>query len=283
MKRLLKISMILTMCMTVVFAFTVSVNAASVQKVSNAKQFSNIGKSNGGTYKLTKDIKLSRKNYLTISKNKTYTINLNGHKITANPGKTSQSYNGPITIMNGTLKLTNSVKKTGRIRSYEYEGITMTGGKLYTNARVEIYCEHASGNGTGIQMYDNSTLYAKAGDIWGRTTGVSMFGGKLYTYGAGTKTFPTIVGHDKNGLSVMGSNTQLVLKGGIFGTMSEKQFCYPISDMSKSQTPLISSDYEFLDKDLKHVDVTTESSGSRYVNGTVDTTGLNWVAIFSAD
>lgn len=229
-------------------------------EISTASDFHKIGTYNGGTFKLTKDIKLARTSqYLTISKNKTYTIDLNGHKITANSytsGKVRDDV--PIILQNGTLKIKNSAKKKGYLSSTEAATVFVTGGTLYTYKNVVITCDNVGftknifGNVTPNQAsaitMTGGTYHAKGGNIYGVINGLSLYGGKLYTYGAGTKTYPSFKGTYGNGLFITANKgAKAALKGGSFisctGNLSGY---YPICDYY-GNTLSLPNGYSFCD------------------------------------
>lgn len=212
--------------------------------ISTASDFHKISTYNGGTFHLTKDIKLTKKSqYLTISKNKTYTIDLNGHKITANSytsGKIRDDV--PILLQNGTLKIKNSASKKGYLSSTEGATVFVTGGKLYTYKNVVITCDNVgfmkdafgntiSNQASAIAM-TGGNYYAKGGNIYGVINGLSLYGGNLYTYGAGTKTYPSFKGTYGNGLYIVApSGAKVTLKGGSFiSCTSNLSGYYPICD-----------------------------------------------------
>ena len=183
---------------------------AKTYKISSASSFHKIGSYKGGTFKLTKDIKLTKPSqYLTISKNKTYVIDLNGHKIKAN------SYNSgkirdyvPIILKKGTLKIKNSAKKKGYLLSTEGAAVFVTGGKLYT-------------------------------------------------YGAGTKTYPSFKGTYGNGLYILArSGAKVTLKGGSFiSNTSNLSGYYPILDYY-GNTITLPKGYSFRDSSGKKRPIT---------------------------
>lgn len=212
--------------------------------ISTANDFHKISTCNGGTFKLTKDIRLAKKSqYLTISKNKAYTIDLNGHKITANSYTSGEIRDDvPVILQNGTLKIKNSAKKKGYLSSTEGAAVFVTGGKLYTYNNVVITCDNvgfikdAYGNVTPNQAsaiaMTGGNYYAKGGNIYGVINGLSLYGGKLYTYGAGTKTYPSFKGTYGNGLYIVAqSGAKVTLKGGSFiSSTSNLSGYYPICD-----------------------------------------------------
>lgn len=218
--------------------------ATKTYKISSASDFHKISTYDGGTFKLTKDIKLtSTSQYLTINKNKTYTIDLNGHKITANfytSGKVRDDV--PIIIENGTVKIKNSAKKKGYISSTEGATIYVTGGKLYTYKNIAITCDNVgfiknifgvtTPNQASAIVLNGGNYYAKGGNIYGVINGLSLYSGKLFTYGAGTKTYPSFKGTYGNGLFINAQkNATVTLKGGSFiSETTNLSGYYPICD-----------------------------------------------------
>ena len=213
-------------------------------KISTANDFHKISTYNGGTFKLTKDIKLTKTSqYLTISKDKSYTIDLNGHKITANSYTSGEIRDDvPIVLQNGTLKIKNSASKKGYLSSTEGATVFVSGGKLYTYKNVVITCDNVgfikdvygnviSNQASAIAM-TGGNYYAKGGNIYGVINGLSLYGGKLYTYGAGTKTYPSFKGTYGNGLYIVAqSGAKVTLKGGSFiSCTSNLSGYYPICD-----------------------------------------------------
>jgi hypothetical protein len=84
-KKMYRIVLIFMLCLCA-FASPAYAKSKSgktkVYKVKTAADWKNISKKNGGTFKLTKDIRLSStQQYLTINESKKYTIDLNGHKV----------------------------------------------------------------------------------------------------------------------------------------------------------------------------------------------------------
>ena len=253
MKNITKYQTIITKFALSTFIFLLAMcmgNSPHVQAksktiaISTANDFHKISTYNGGTFKLTKDIKLAKTSqYLTIGKNKSYTIDLNGHKITANSYTSGEIRdNVPIILQNGTLKIKNSASKKGYLSSTEGAAIFVTGGKLYTYKNVVITCDNVgfikdafgntiSNQASAITM-TGGTYHAKGGNIYGVINGVSLYGGNLYTYGAGTKTYPSLKGTYGNGLYIAAqSGAKVSLKGGSFiSCTSNLSGYYPICD-----------------------------------------------------
>lgn len=234
---------------------------AKTYKISSANKFHKISTYKGGTFKLTKDIKLTKvTQYLTINKNKTYTIDLNGHKITANTYTSGQIRDDvPIVLKKGTLKIKNSAKKKkGYITSTEGAAVFVTGGKLYTYKNVVIACNNVGfirnifgrlipNQASAITMAGGN-YHAKGGEIYGVINGVTLHSGNLYTYGAGTKTYPSFKGTYGNGLYILGnSGATVTLKGGSFiSNTSNLSGYYPICDYY-GNTITLPAGYSFCD------------------------------------
>lgn len=264
--------------------------ATKTYKIASASDFHKISSYKGGTFKLTKDIKLTKKSqYLTISKNAKYTIDLNGHKINANFYDSGEIRDDvPIIVANGTLHIKNSAKKKGYINSTEGAAVCMTGGALYTYKNVNITCNNvgfikdAFGNVTANQASAvavlGGTYHAKGGTLYGVINGLNMYGGKLYTYGAGTKTYPTFQGYYGNGLFVLQKST-LSLKGGSFiSCTSNLSGYYPLCDYYGSSLKLPEG-YKF--KDASGNTQSINPFGyAKYVEGSYDSSKQwKWIVI----
>lgn len=265
---------------------------AKTYKISSASNFHKISSYKGGTFKLTKDIKLTTKSqYLTISKKKSYTIDLNGHKITANSytsGKIRDDV--PIILRNGTLKIKNSAKKKGYLLSTEGSAIFVTGGKLYTYNNVAITCNNVGfiknvygyvipNQASAISM-TGGNYYAKGGNIYGVINGLSLYGGNLYTYGAGTKTYPSFKGTHGNGLYIVAKKgAKVSLKGGSFiSCTSNLSGYYPICDYYGNIISLPTG-YSFCDASGKKQSINSSGYVKYVASNYNKTKGWQWIAI----
>ena len=266
--------------------------ATKTYKISSASDFHKISTYSGGTFKLTKDIKLTKKSqYLTISKNKTYTIDLNGHKITANFYTSGEIRDDvPILLKNGTLKIKNSATKKGYISSTEGATIQVTGGKLYTYKNVAITCnnvgfiKNAFGytvpNQASAIVVTDGTYYAKGGNIYGVINGLSLYGGKLFTYGAGTKTYPSFKGTYGNGLFIAAlTDAKVTLKGGSFiSETTNLSGYYPICDYY-GNTLTLPTGYSFCDASGSKRSISTDVYLKYVASDYNEEKGWQWITI----
>lgn len=284
--------MIATFLFVVLFIGQPTQAQAKTYKVSSAGNFHKIGSYSGGTFKLTKDIKLTKTTqYLTINKNKTYTIDLNGHKITANSytsGKIRDDV--PIILKKGTLKIINSAKKKGYISSTEGATIFVTGGKLYTYKNVVIACNNVGfiknyfgrlipNQASAITM-NGGDYHAKGGNIYGVINGLCLYRGKLYTYGAGTKTYPSFKGTYGNGLYILAkSGAKVTLKGGSFiSNTNNLSGYYPIYDYY-GNTLSLPKGYSFCDANGKKQPITNYGYAKYVASNYNKTKKWQWITI----
>ncbi len=264
-RRILMIVLFLVTCTG--FCFLSHETAqAKTYKIKSAADWKNIGKKSGGTFKLTKDIRLSStKQYLTISKNKKYTIDFNGHKVTDNG---TGSTHCPLAIRKGTVILKTSKKKGGVLYSKEWMTVTVSGkAKLYlkSGAIVNDTTEFRTGLASGIYLDGSAKCYLQGkGIVQSINNGVVMTGkSKLYLSGT-----PRIRGgylqtnmdftHYGSGILIYNSkNCTLSLKGGTVGTMATPDVSYggldytmsgsyPILD-TEGQCLKLASGYKYLD------------------------------------
>ena len=199
---------------------------AKTYKIKTANDWKNIAKKKGGTFKLTKNIKLKRKQYLTISKNKKYVIDLNGHTVTDNgTGSTAC----PLAVKKGTVTLKSSKKGKGVLYSKEWMAVTVTGNaKFYlkSGAIVNDTTEFRTGLASGIYVGNSASCYVQGGTIRSVNNGVAVAdSGKLYVTGtpricAGYLNTTMNFTHYGSGIYIQSATCKLVLQGGSIGTMS---------------------------------------------------------------
>lgn len=215
-------------------AHKVSVTAkkkTKVHKIKTAKQWRNIAKYKGGTFKLTKNIKLtSYKQYLTITKNKKYVIDLNGHKVTTTYSGVALRDKSPLVQKKGTVIVKDSTKKKkGTLYSTETAAVTVLGGKFYLKSGtiVNDAVEFRSDITSAIYLYGSAKAYLQGKSrVRSIGNGIALFGSsKLYVTGnpwvrAGYNTYQGQFTHYGSGISVASKNARISLKGGSFGTMA---------------------------------------------------------------
>ena len=185
---------------------------AKTYKIRTASDWKNIGKKNGGTFKLMKDIKLtSEKQYLTISKNKKYTIDLNGHKVATTYSGVNLRTVCPLTVKKGTVILKSSKKNKGVLYSTEAAAVTVTGSaKFYlkSGAIVDDAVEFRSDVTSAVALADKAKCYISgASMVQSIGNGVAMLGkSKLYLTGhpyirAGANNYTGQFTHYGNGIA----------------------------------------------------------------------------------
>lgn len=283
MKKRISLFLALVMVIQLVGTTSIKVDATTVHKISTVKQFTGISKYSGGSFKLTKDIRLtSKKQYLILNKNKTYTLDLNGHKIVEDYYTSEKIRDDiPIQLKKGTLKIKNTSKTMGGIYGTEGATIFATGGKLYTYNNVYVSNNHVSptAGGTGIVISGTAKYYAKGGVVLGTCNGVMVAEqGELYTYGAGEKIYPEFAGRYMNGLYIVSRTAKAVLKGGSFYTFTSSLSGFtPIMDAGLILKE--EAGYAFVNANGQHADIITEIY-YRYVEGVYDSVnGCKWIGI----
>ena len=124
------------------------------------------------------------------------------------------------------------------------------------------------------------TYHAKGGNIYGVINGLCLYGGKVYTYGAGTKTYPSFKGTYGNGLYILGrSGTNVTLKGGSFiSNTSNLSGYYPICDYY-GNTLSLPKGYSFYDARGKKQPINSYGY-AKYVASNYDTAKKwQWITI----
>ena len=231
-RKIFRIALIFMLCLCAfaspAYAKTKS-KKTKVYKIKTAADWKNISKKNGGSFKLTKDIRLSStKQYLIINKNKKYTIDLNGHKVyTTYAGAVSRT-TCPLEIKKGTVILKSSKKNKGVLYSTETSAVTVEGkAKFYlkSGAIVNDAVEFRSDVIHGLCLTDSAKGYIQNdAKIMSIGSGIIMIGkSRLYTSGhpfirAGVSTLTGMFTHYGCGIAVISPNCKLSLKGGSFGT-----------------------------------------------------------------
>ena len=243
------------------FCFPFSGRAyAKTYKVKNAADWKNIAKYNGGTFKVTKNIKLtSEKQYLTIKKNKKYTIDLNGHKVTTTyVGKELRSV-CPLVIEKGTVILKSSKKNKGVLYSTETAAVTV-GGKakfyLKNGSIVNDAVEFRSNMPSGIYLTGNAKCYLQGASlVQSIGNGVTMMGSSTLSLTghplirAGANTFTGQFTHYGSGINVATPGCKLSLKGGSIGTKASPDAS--VSSVTGTYNYVQSGDYPIYDKNGK--------------------------------
>ena len=247
---------------------------AKTYKVRTAKDWKNISKYKGGTFKIMKNINLtSTAQYLTINKNKKYTIDLNGHKVATTYKGASLRTACPLVINKGTVILKSSKKNKGVFYSTETAAITV-GGKakfyLKSGAVVDDAVEFRSDITSAIFITQNATGYIQGNSII-QSIGngiVVQLNGKLYVTGspyvrAGANNYTGMFTHYGCGIAVQGTGCKLSLKGGSFGTKAsyDATLTTPVSSYNYA----MSGSYPVLDIYGK---VLTTEPGYKYVDAT---------------
>lgn len=245
---------------------------AKTYKIRTASDWKNIGKKNGGTFKLMKDIKLtSEKQYLTISKNKKYTIDLNGHKVATTYSGVNLRTVCPLTVKKGTVILKSSKKNKGVLYSTEAAAVTVTGSaKFYlkSGAIVDDAVEFRSDVTSAVALADKAKCYISgASMVQSIGNGVAMLGkSKLYLTGhpyirAGANNNTGQFTHYGNGIAVMESGCTLSLKGGSIGTKASPDI--EVYSLGVKYTYPQSANYPVLDLSGK---VLKTAAGYKYVD-----------------
>ena len=205
-------------------------DAAQVHKIRTAAQWHDIGKYNGGTFKIMNNIKLtSESQYLTISKNKKYTIDFNGKTVKTTYTGVALRTTAPLCVNKGTMVIKTSNKKgKGVLYSTETAAVVLQGNaKLYfkSGSIVDDATEFRSDITSAIMTYDNSKCYLQGKcKIQSIGNGVALMGAsKLYATGnpyvrAGANTYTGQFTHYGSGISIASKNARISLKGGSYGT-----------------------------------------------------------------
>lgn len=204
---------------------------AKTLKVKSATDWHNISKYKGGTFKLTRNIKLSKPaQYLTITKNKKYTIDLNGYKVyTTYAQKELRAY-CPLTIEKGTVILKSSKKNKGVLYSTETAAVTV-GNKavfyLKSGMIVNDAVEFRSNMPTGIYLANHAKCYIQgASKVQSIGNAIAMFDySSLFLTGhplirAGASNIKGQFTHYGSGINITSPSCKVSLKGGTIGTMA---------------------------------------------------------------
>ena len=220
----------------IVFCGAFSVNAyAKVHKIKSAKGWHNISKYKGGTFKLTKDIKLTKRSqYLTIKKNKKYTIDLNGHNITTTYSGVALENYSPLVIKKGTVILKNSKKnKKGIFYSTETTAVLVGGKSKFYLKNATVYnnaTEFRSNLPTGIYLRDKAKCYLQGNSrVLSIGNAIVMFNNaQLTASGTGRSPYPYIRAgfsniqgaftHYGSGINITSPSCKVTLKSGSIGT-----------------------------------------------------------------
>ena len=262
------------------FACTCLCSSKTVQaktyKVKSAADWNNIAKKSGGTFKITKNIKLTKTSqYLTISKNKKYTIDLNGHEVKTSYGGTAVR-KSPLTIQAGTVVLKDSSKKkTGYLYSSELVTVEVGGKASFyvTSATImNDFADFRSGTATAIYLKDHSKCYLQGRSLIGSVNnGVWMYDqSKLDMTGkpsiiAGFLDTDIQFTHYGSGIFVQHSGCTLSLKGGAVSTYANPDVT--LSSATGSYNYLTSGSYPVYDKSGK---VLKKPAGYVFVDANTD-------------
>ena len=284
-------ALVILLCVLVGLAFTAvpttqtaeAKSKGKVHKIKTAKQWKNIAKYKGGKFKVVKNIKLKKTSqYLTIKKNKKYTIDLNGHKVVTTYSGTDFRSACPLTIKKGTVVLKSSKKNKGVLYSTEMVGISvMNKAKLYVKSGtiVNDTVNFKSGAAAAIATSGNAKCYLqKDCKIRSVNNGVYLIGkSKIYTTGhpwVRAGYLETSMPFTHYGAAIVSGDTtvKMSLKGGSFGTMAEPDIFstditgsvyryinsgfYPILDM-KGGSLKTAKGYKYVDANKKTVKIST--------------------------
>jgi len=286
MKKLLSFSLIFVLCLLAVAGTPQTAHAkskAKIHKIKTAADWNKISKYKGGTFKLTKNIKLSNKNkYLTISKNKKYTIDLNGHKVYTTYTGTQLRSVCPLVINKGTVTIKDSSKKKkGVLYSTETVAITIGGkSKLYVKSGMIVNdaVEFRSNMPSGIIMTGKSKVYLQGSSkVRSIGNGITMLTGSpsLFLTGhpyirAGANNFTGMFTHYGSGINVAAPGAKLSIKGGSIGTKASTDISY--STIASTQSYVMSGDYPIYDKNGKTLKT---AKGYKYVDAKGNTVSIS--------
>ena len=245
---------------------------AKTYKISNASDWYNISKYNGGTFKVTKDIKLtSEKQYLTISKNKKYIIDLNGHKVATTYAGTELRTVCPLSIKSGTVIIKSSKKNKGVLYSTETAAIIVSGqAKLYVESGsiVDDAVEFRNDITSAIMLSGNAKGYVRGKSrIQSIGNGIAVDGNaQLSVSGspyirAGANDYSGMFMHYGNGIVVTSRTAKLSLKGGSIGTKADPDSA--LGSPVGTYTYAMSANYPVLDMYGKVLKV---QKGYKYVD-----------------
>lgn len=273
MKRINRALLLLLLIISCFALSSTTYAAKNTYTIKSAADWKNIGKKNGGIFKLTKDIKLtSEKQYLTITKNKKYTIDLNGHKI-------STTYSGvelrtvcPLLIKSGTVIIKSSKKNKGVLYSTESSAVTAEGNAkfyLQSGSIVDDAVEFRSDVTSAIALAGNARCYIQGTSaVQSIGNGIALLGkSKLFVTGkpyirAGANNRTEMFTHYGNGIAVMEAGCTLSLKGGSIGTKAAPDI--ETTDLTGATYVYPqSADYPVLDLSGK---VLKKAKGYKYVN-----------------
>ncbi len=211
---------ILFFCLVLCFP-SLTKAASKVYKIKTAKDWHKIGAKKGGTFKIMKDIKLSKPSqYLMIEKNKSYTIDLNGHKIYTGYKGSSIRELPPLGIKKGTVVVKDSTaKKKGKIMSTEMAAVVCIGGKFcLKSGTIETKFKGSADQSCAIGAYANGKLYISGGTVKGSLHGIMIFGSASIKVSGIKSKAPKILGVSGSGLAISGTGVSAVIRGGNYGT-----------------------------------------------------------------
>ena len=247
---------------------------ATVHKIKTAADWHKIGTYSGGTFKVVSDIKLKKLNqYLSITKNKKYVIDLNGHKVqTTYSGDQVEKRSAPLEISQGTVVIKDSSKKKkGVFRGTE--GVTVLvekSAKFYLKSGTinNDFLDYNNTACSAIMAVGTSKVYLNGGNVTGIVHGVfATDSTSVNTTGVGTKTYPYIRGKDGCGIGVASTNVSLTLNGGSFGTAATpdsggwtQSGWYPVLDTAGSSLKTAAG-CKYVDSNGDTVDITTTLFG----------------------
>ncbi len=247
---------------------------AKVHKIKTAADWHKIGTYSGGTFKVVNDIKLKKLNqYLSITKNEKYVIDLNGHKVqTTYSGDQVEKRSAPLEISNGTVVIKDSSKKKkGVFRSTE-------GATVLVEKSAKFYLKGGTINNdfldynniacSAIMAVGTSKVNLNGGNVTGIVHGVfASDSASISTTGVGTKTYPYIRGKDGCGIGVGSENVKLTLKGGSFGTAATPDIggwtqsgWYPVLDTAGNSLKTAKG-CKYVDSNGDTVEITTTLFG----------------------
>ena len=251
-----------------------------VHKIKTAADWKNISKYKGGSFKLTKNIRLSKTSqYLRITKNCKYTIDLNGHKVYTTYSGTQLRSVCPLTIEKGTVILKSSKKNKGVLYSTETAAVTVGGkSKFYVESGMIVNdaVEFRSNMPSGIFLTDKARCYLQGSSkVQSIGNGVSMMGSsRLYLTGhpmirAGANNFTGMFTHYGSGINIMTPTCKLSLKGGSIGTKASPDIT--TTTITGTYNFVQSGDYPVYDINGKSL---TTANGYKYVDARKNTVSI---------
>ena len=259
-------------------------------KIKNATQWAQIGLyKKGGTFKVAKNIALpNEKYYLNITKNKKYTIDLNGHTVKTTYTGVPLRTVSPLYVKAGTVTLKTG-KSKGMLYSTETAAVVLEGSsKFYMKSGtvVDNATEFRSDITSAIMAYGASQCYVQGKSaIQSIGNGIAVFGNaSLFVTGspfvrAGANEYKGQFTHYGSAVSIASPTAKASIKGGSFGTKASPDVDlwspavtmtytqsgnYPILDMYGKAIVNISPGYKYVDSKLNPITVTYTGMDNYY-------------------